>query len=206
MEFDASKLKKAEDCRGRIKEMVGDDGLIQLAKDGIIPHYVVKNPLTGEESFWFIASEINDWFNQNYIRYVNGFFTPKFEFLIFDPNNYAIGQEDVIPPELSKVQDLYKLPMEAINTPPGIYFLCKGSAIQYIGQAANVSARVFTHMNEGLKDFDQVYFITCPINRLNKLESALIRYYQPPYNRGLSKKTKGADVSIVESLFLEGDV
>ncbi len=195
---DANKLKKIQDCRGRLKEIVGDEGVLQLAKDGICPHYIITNPITKEESFWFVPSEINEWFESNYIRYNEGGFTPSYTFIYFNKDLHKAA--DGIPEELNKVSDLYHLPIEHIITPPGVYFLCKNKKIQYIGQASNVGSRIITHISDGLKDFDSVYFIACPINRLTEIESALIRYFRPNLNKTCRVSANQKDVSLVESL------
>ena len=65
----ASRLRRIQNCGGRLKEIVGDEGVIQLAKDGICPHYVMINPITEEETIWFNPSELNEWFEMNFIKY-----------------------------------------------------------------------------------------------------------------------------------------
>lgn len=195
---DANKLRRIEDCKGRMKDIVGYDGVLQLARDGVCPHYIITNPITKEESIWFVPSEINNWFEENYVRYSKGYYTPEFTFVHFDKEaNRCAGD---VPLELSRIRDLYQLPIEHINTPPGVYFLCKGDKIKYIGQASNVSGRIVTHISEGMKDFDKVYYITCGLNRLNEMESALIRYLQPEYNKTKHGIANGRDKIIVSSL------
>jgi hypothetical protein len=165
--IDANKLKKIQECGGMLKEMVGDEGVLSLAKDGICPHYIITNPITKEESIWFVPSELNQWFEDNYINFNEGGFEQKYTFIHFNKEIHkASGQ---IPLELSKIKELYHLPIEHVSTPPGIYFLCKEGLIKYIGQAYNVCSRVVAHVNEGIKGFDSVFFITCPINRLTEL-------------------------------------
>jgi hypothetical protein len=196
--IDANKLKQIQDCKGRLKELVGDEGVLQLALDGIVPHYVIINPLTKEESIWFIPSELNHWFENNYIKYKSGHYTPKFDFIYFNKDLHKPLKE--VPFELSKITDLYRLPFENISTPPGIYFLCKDNKIQYVGQASNISKRILTHISEGIKDFTDVYFITCPINRLTELESALIKVFNTPLNQTCKVPPSKKDIEIVNSL------
>jgi hypothetical protein len=196
--IDASKLKQIQDCKGRLKEIVGDEGVLQLAKDGICPHYIITNPITKEESIWFLPSELNAWFQDNFISYNEGNFVQNYTFIHFNKEERkATGQ---IPAELSKIKELYHLPVEHINTPPGIYFLCKKGEIKYIGQAINIGSRVVTHITEGLKDFDSVFFIICPVNRLTELESSLIRHFQPELNKTCKVNPNQRDIMIVNSL------
>ena len=198
MNIDSAKLRRIEDCKGRLKEIIGNDAIMQLARDGICPHYVITNPITRDESIWFIASELNEWLDNNYLRQVENTFCQKHTFIYFDKEVHKA--KGTIPNELSKIKDLYELPIENISTPSGIYFLCKRSELKYIGQATNIALRVGTHVNEGIKDFDSVYFITCPMNQLNELETSLIRYFQPELNRTSRVSPKGTDLELINSL------
>jgi hypothetical protein len=198
--MDSSKLRRIEDCKGRLKELVGNEGVLQLARDGICPHYIVINPITGEENIRFIASELNEWFDANYVNYREGAFVQKYTFLCFDKAFHNESQQ--MPDELSHVSQLYRLPIEHISTPPGIYFLCKQKKIRYIGQTVNVASRIITHMSEGLKDFDSVFFITCPRNSLSDLEISLIKYLKPELNK-VYKKSKTPDEFIPAKLILK---
>lgn len=196
--MDANKLRKITDCKGRIKEIIGDDGVLKLARDGICPHYIITNPITKEETIWFIPSELNQWFDDNYVRYNQGYFNQIYNFIHFNKDIHSVKSD--VPEELSRINNLYHLPIENISTPPGIYFLCKNNKIKYIGQSVNVGSRVITHMNEGIKDFDSVYFISCPINKLTELECALIRYFQPELNKTSKIKSSPKDKELIESL------
>lgn len=192
------KLKKITDCKGKYKDIIGEDGILQLAKDGICPHYVLINPLTKEETIWFIPSELNEWYQNNYTTYREGEASMNYKFLYFNQyENKATGQ---IPDELVHIKNLYSLPIEYISTPPGIYFLCKGKKIQYIGQAVNVSSRIINHISEGVKDFDSVFYVICPIKQLNELESALIKFYQPELNKTFKTEPSHDDMQIIELL------
>jgi hypothetical protein len=177
----SAKLKSIQDCKGRLKEFIGDEGILSLAKEGICPHYVLKNPSTQEESIWFVPSELNEWIEKNFLLFNEGFLSQKYCFIHFDKTMHkAVGS---IPRELESIEDLYELPMQAIYTPPGIYFLCRDAQIQYVGQSTNVLKRILTHISEGVKDFDSVYFITCPKSQLDNLEKELINCYKPPLNK-----------------------
>lgn len=52
-----------------------------------------------------------------------------------------------IPVELQNVANINKLPIDFLNTPSGIYFLCLNSSLQYIGQAKNIAYRVIGSTN-----------------------------------------------------------
>lgn len=196
-------LKRADELSGRFKKLVGNEGLIQLAKDGICPHYKVIHPITKEENILFIQPEVNQWFVDNYTTYISGGFTTKFDFYYFDRDNFAPKRKENVPPELIKIKDLFELPLETISTPSGIYFLCADRKIKYIGQSHNVARRICDHMNDKTKQFNSVYFITCSISELRTLESALIRYFKPEYNATIKNEEKEPteqDVVIAEGI------
>ena len=71
-----------------------------------------------------------------------------------------------------------------------IYFLMSGDKISYIGQSVNVYQRTRSHLSEGRIDFDSVLFLPCQKEELDPWEAALIRHFDPPYNR----KKKFSDV------------
>jgi len=196
--MEANRLKRLEECKGKIREIIGDEGIMQLAKDNLIPHYVIYNPITKEESIWFMSGELNQWFDQNCLSYRQGFFEQSYNFMYFDKDLHKADEE--APEELLNIRNLYCLPKGIITTPPGVYFLCKNGEIVYIGQAINVAARITTHITEGLKDFDQIYYISCQRHRLNDLEMALIRMYKPKYNKVGTGKMTDHNKQILESI------
>ncbi len=196
--IDANKLKKVNECKGRLKELVGDEGIMQLAKDGILPHYIITNPITKEESYWFVPSELKEWLESNLVKYQKGHFSPQFHFNYFDKD--LMPAKSLIPQELSRISDLFELPLEILRTPPGIYFLCKDGKIVYIGQTANVARRITDHLSQIDKEFDTVFYISCPLIKLRELESALLRYYKPPLNLTCRINPYEVDVEIVDSL------
>lgn len=160
-----------------------DEQILSLAKNNLCPHYILTNPISKEESIWFSQQELNKWFDENLVMQREGLFTSTYEFFYFERQSPNICE---VPEELSSVQNLYQLPLDHIKSPPGIYFLCKSKKIQYIGQSTNVASRVSDHVGLGLKEFDSVFYITCPTSQLDELETAAIRYFHPPLN--ISKK------------------
>jgi hypothetical protein len=176
-----SNLKKAQDIKGKIKEFLTTEQMEQLAAESRIPHYVLTNPVTNETVYCFNSAEINEWLS-NYLVYNPCKIEQSLNFLKFDITHHKAPKEDSVPLELSLIKNLYKLPLENISTPPGIYFLCQQGKIVYVGQSVNVAQRIVTHMTEKQKEFDEIYFIPCHPNNLNTFEAALIRFFAPKYN------------------------
>ena len=60
----------------------------------------------------------------------------------------------------------------------GVYFLIKGDRVVYVGQSVNIFARISSHVQS--KDFDSYAYVSCPIDKLDILESLYIHTLSPP--------------------------
>ena len=71
----------------------------------------------------------------------------------------------------------------------GIYALFDGEELVYIGQSNSIYARVGNHIREAVKTFDSFELFPLPDNIdnwcLNGIESALIEWFNPKYNKAL---------------------
>ena len=65
------------------------------------------------------------------------------------------------------------------ESPSGVYFLLSGNEVIYVGQAANVYARIGQHKD---KQFDRYAFVSCPTGALDVLESLYIHCLRPKLN------------------------
>jgi hypothetical protein len=200
--IDITKLKSAENCKGKLKDVCGPSGLIQLAKDGAIPHYILTNPLTGEATYWFEQTEVNQWYALNFARYNQGFFVQRYHFTHFSDQEYIINSNNKnVPEELRQISGLFSFPLGQTSAASGIYFLCYEGKIQYVGQAKILMSRISSHLSENIKKFSHVYFITCPEKQLTELEGALIRHFHPPLNISGISIPKATDSFIIKSIF-----
>lgn len=176
---DITRLKSAKDIKGRIKELFSDAEITEMAKNHSLPHYVLLHPITKDEIFLFDTKEVLEWFNKNWITKNQCLASQHLHFVCFDYEKYRINNYDGVPNELAFIKELYILPPSIPSTPPGIYFLCNGKELVYIGQSRNVGSRVPRHMD---KEFDRAFFIPCHINHLLDFERTLIRHFKPPLN------------------------
>lgn len=181
MYMDINKLKTASELKSKLGKFLTTPQLIDLANRKIVPHYILTNPFSGEESVWFISSEVDAWIRR-YIREVNVIPQTELIFINYNTNECKIESHDIVPDELSMIKNLCKLPKVKINTPPGIYFLCNNKKIVYIGKAINVGDRIAEHVRERMKKFDSVYFVCCHIDQLTSIETACIKFFKPQYN------------------------
>lgn len=64
----------------------------------------------------------------------------------------------------------------------GIYFLCSGGRVVYVGQSVHIMARIGAHVAEGKKDFNAVAWVRCAPGKLNLLETMYIHLLRPRLN------------------------
>lgn len=202
IDFDPSRLKKADQLKGKISQIMTPEEIEKLAKDGSIPHYILTNPLTGEHTYLFGSQEINDWFNYTCITKVNGEVISNLQnFPLLRSVEDYIANKGKVPEELMCMREVYRMPVEKIIAVPGIYFLCLGNKVVYIGQSTCIQHRISTHIQQRQKQFTDVFYIIVPVNFLDRYESSLIRYFRPEYNVSSKGKLRDSDVETVKELF-----
>jgi len=185
------KLKRVEELNVKqLKSIMTNDEILNLAKSGIIPHYILMHPVTKEKNYYFIHNEVIDWYVNNNMERCNGNFNSQLMFIYQDKDLYNpdIGE---VPSELIRINNVKKLPLETITTTSGVYFLYDGNKLVYIGQSIDIRGRIMTHVREERKNFDKVFFINCHVNQLIEIETALIKYFNPYYNQLTAKDKNG---------------
>ena len=191
-----SKLKKAEDCVKRLLGVITPSQLIQLATEGVCPHYVLRNPANDEESILFVPQEIYDWYTSNHVRVSRDCYQPEIKFIsMYEPPDVT-----KMPRELMAIKNIEQLPVYPVGMQPGIYFLCLDDKIMYIGQSTNVNSRIAAHIGEGKKSFNSAYFIPYPKSLLDALECILIDKYKPELNGnyGITSSLRDCNVTEIE--------
>lgn len=159
--------------------------LDELAKNSIIPHFRLLNPITKETKYLFEIKKIYEYLSKNCISEIEG---KKLTVLSFGDKYLPYKESHNLPHELKGVSnDVYNLPLAYIDSPSGVYFLYHEEELVYIGKATNVSGRIVNHLREKLKDFNKVYFIRVDLESLNRVERDLIRKFKPKYNKTFKK-------------------
>lgn len=212
IEFKNIKLRMAQDLNKRVLEQVGfklmkENGvgvytnpsfdeiaayLNKLAKEKKIKHYVLKGEFN--EVYLFCNDEVLLDFE---IYQVEAKKTT--EIIKIQCYDQKVNANDDVPLEISKIEELYKIPSTTFNSGTCIYFLCENSKVVYVGQSDNVHIRLGEHHRT--KRFDNVYYIRVSANRLNKVEASLIAYLKPIYNiSGAKGKLSNEQKSIAEGI------
>jgi len=210
IEFNYKKLRMAQDLNKKTLEVIGmkllqknKDGVFVMPDDSIIARYInnlaekreIKHyRLKGEyeEIYLFDNDEIIS--DLDIIQVEAKKIPDVIKIQCYDEK---VTASDEIPIEISKIDSLFKLPKSLFNSGSCIYFLCKNERVVYVGQAENVHQRLVEHMRT--KEFDAVFYLRVPAHKMNKIESALISYLKPEYNKsGLNSGNK--ESSLAESI------
>jgi len=210
IEFNYKKLRMAQDLNKKTLEVIGmkllqknKDGVFVMPDDSIIARYInnlaekreIKHyRLKGEyeEIYLFDNDEIIS--DLDIIQVEAKKIPDVIKIQCYDEK---VTASDEIPIEISKIDSLFKLPKSLFNSGSCIYFLCKNDKVVYVGQAENVHQRLTEHMKT--KNFDAVFYLRVPAHKMNKIESALISYLKPEYNKsGLNSGNK--ESSLAESI------
>jgi hypothetical protein len=210
IDYKYKKLRMAQDLNKKTLEVIGmrllkinEEGLFVMPNNALIAVYInnlaekreIKHyRLKGEhgEIFLFDNEEI---ITQLDIMEVEAKKTP--DVIKIQCYDEKVTASDDIPLEISRIDSLFKLPKSLFNSGCCIYFLCRNDKVVYVGQAENVHQRLVEHMKTKL--FDAVFYLRVPGHKMNKIESSLIAYLKPEYNRsGLISGNK--DASLAESI------
>jgi len=90
-----------------------------------------------------------------------------------------------IPESLQLVDGIKEYPFPHPVT--GIYFLVKKDKVVYVGQSIDIGTRLGRHEKDDWKDYDQVFFVSAPKNKLREMESHFIEHFAPKYNDNMRR-------------------
>lgn len=94
-----------------------------------------------------------------------------------------------VPYAIATLTNLNILPVEQ----HGVYFLCEGSDIVYVGQSVAPYSRVKAHKVGG-KKFDRVYLLHCLKSEMDIIESEYIHMLRPKLNGEMCTGEKVAPI------------
>ena len=194
IEFKYKKLRVAQDLNKKTLGQVGmrllrkgEDGTFimpsdkeiaayinDLAEKRLIKHYVLQGEY--EKVYLFDNDEV---IAQLDIQEVEAKKTT--EIVKIQCYDKKINHTDNVPLEISKIEELYRIPETLFHSGTCIYFLCREGRVVYVGQAENIHSRLLEHHKT--KNFDDVFYIRVSANKMSKIESSLIAYLRPEYNQ-----------------------
>ena len=146
-----------------------EERVLDLAASGYLPHYRIDNGAPQ-----FRTTEVKNWLAQNAMVKCDGRPMPEAIRVVIP----APPVVDRPPASIMNVPGLQQLPVHGWN--PGVYFLCKGDEVVYVGQSVAPGSRIAGHASDRYKDFDRVYLLPVPGYELNNVEGAFIQHLRPP--------------------------
>lgn len=165
-------LYNAEDISKRFSVPVAV--IREMVMQGHMPHYRIK----GIEEPFFRLPEAKEWISNNLIERIKGrkLVPPQVVVLSNPAQYYPRG----VPQAISTIVGLEEIRTEQLC---GVYFLCLGNEVVYVGQSTNVMARFQTHCQERRNQFERIFFIRVPFCNLNEVERRFIESLQPKLNK-----------------------
>ena len=210
IEFNYRKLRTAQDLNKTTLGAVGmrllkknNDGVFEMPPENEIAAYINNLAEKREINHYVLRGEYENIYlfdNEEVISAldimeVEAKKTP--DVIPIQIQDERTTESDSIPFEISKIDSLFKLPKSLFNSGTCIYFLCRDEKVVYVGQAENVHQRLVEHIKTKL--FDSVFYLRVPVNKMNKVEHALISHLKPEYNKTLLKETNKS-VLLAESI------
>lgn len=168
--------------------------LIQTwVETGAVPHYFFP----GDDSPRFKPSEVRSWIAKTSKKCVGT--TSPAEVVTVTVVRREVSSKPLphrVPESIRSIDGLLELDLGQRYC--GIYFLCKGNDVVYVGQSVNVIARIGTHQQDVSKSFDRAFFFCCKPEDLDRVERALIDELLPLHNgdsitRRLRRERDNAD-------------
>lgn len=220
LDFNYKKLRVAQDLNKRTLEAIGmkllkkdENGIFKIPDEATIAKYI--NDLASEKKIkhYILKGEYEDivlFDNDEVISELNIIEVERqrielnkskvTEIVKIQCYDKPVTYNDNVPFEISRIDNLYKIPETLFNSGTCIYFLCHDNKVVYVGQAENIHSRLVEHHKA--KYFDAVFYIRVSANRMSKVESSLIAYLQPKYNK-TALKLDNQKQSIAQSVLCE---
>lgn len=150
--------------------------LLELCAAGFAPHYSVDGgpPM-------FRQAEINAWTKANLVEAKGGMPMPREANVHPKPASACL----TAPVCLRGLEGLLTCVLP--DRISGVYFLCRGAEVVYVGQSTDVLGRVAQHRT--YKDHDRAYYWPVPPGELDRVEGAFIRLLKPCLNGNVGPVT-----------------
>lgn len=153
-----------------------EESLRRWTESGHAPHYFIDG-----RGPYYRKTILKKWVEENLMQINAGMPVPQTLPVLTAVTQSDNGDSD-IPFPLCAINNLLRVAIGAAQS--GIYFLCSGPDVVYVGQSTSVLSRLCTHVAHGRKTFDlgRVFFLACPPHDLVRVERHWINTLRPKYN------------------------
>lgn len=174
-------LKTAEEVAATLKGTFTVERLLELAEAGYMPCFKFEGG-----KIRFQTEQVKSWIARNMMTEERGIDIDE-RIRVVIPAPCII---DPPPDAIANVPGLRQIPREPVQ--PGVYFLCDGDRVIYVGQSTRPMTRLENHYWEGKRSFDRIYLLPVPESELNNVEAAFIKHLQPETQGGIRSGKKPA--------------
>ncbi len=98
-----------------------------------------------------------------------------------------------------------KLQTFTYKAEPCIYLLMRDGVVTYVGQTVDLAARANSHRGGMCRGYTEILFFPVPVDELNEVEGAVIRYLRPPRNRSLGCRPIEGKKTLIKYGILEAE-
>ena len=144
--------------------------LVELADSGFIPHVRIENgpPL-------FRKVEARAWCHENLLNWNRGrTYLSELRVVVYPP---PIPDVLELPSSILHIGHRLHLQPGLQHFGPGVYFLCLGADVIYVGQSTAPATRIGQHAEARL--FDRAYILPVPVSELDDVEGTFIQLLKP---------------------------
>jgi hypothetical protein len=186
-------FKTPQEAAKSLGNTISPERLIELADTGYAPHYLIdgKGP-------WFKIAELREWFDRNAVQARGGLPMPTRLSLVVPAESRPASDA---PESISRLDGLHHTDPAHLRC-PGVYFLCDGGEVVYVGESVCVPARVMSHIHESRRtagkvfDPSRIFYLPVPEGELLRVESEFIGRLRPRYN-GETKRLRDRERKVV---------
>ena len=173
----------------KLRIEISPERLSELAECGYMPHWLFCSG--GDEQALFRLPDVKRWLRQNDLMEIKGAPFPKILEVVKITNIGQPATSEQVPQAIQSFGASLRVAPTALIS--GVYFLCKGGEVVYVGMSTNLYGRVNSHsrdlqqcvdpMSIAVKDFDSALFLPVPRSDLSDVEERMIRILKPRFNR-----------------------
>ena len=184
----------------KLRIEISPERLSELAECGYMPHWLFCSG--GDEQALFRLPDVRRWLRHNDLLEIKGAPFPKILEVVKIVNSGQPARREQVPQAIQSFWTSLRVAPTALIS--GVYFLCKGGEVVYVGMSTNLYGRINTHSRDleqcvdplsiTVKDFDSALFLPVPHSELSDVEGRMIRLLKPRYNtRGKQQEPSEED-------------
>ena len=128
-------------------------------------------------TYLFRRKPLREWAERNLVKSEEGRELPRLWPVVVERTSSRARDK---PWALQGIEPLHAVPFGLWCDTPVVYFLVQNQAVVYVGQSIQLGGRLAEHLRT--KEFDSVFFVCVPRDRLNETEAAFIRALKPELN------------------------